>query len=136
MKSMNAIKFNVNEKITFGNCIGQTFIEIYKFNHTYLEWIIKETEVCFDDLDEFFKYGKPFDYSNLSKEVLDELINHVNENNKSSIYNGRKITYDNIKYLKDKKLIKYYDFEEIKYCFSEELNNINNKKIELLENGK
>ncbi len=133
---MNATKFKLNDKINFGNCEGQTFIEIFKFNHTYLEWIIKETEVCFDDLDEFFKYGKPFEYTNLSKEVLNELVKHVNENNKSSIYNGRKITYNNIKYLKDKKLIKYYDLIEIKYSFSEELININNRKLELLDNEK
>ena len=46
--------------------------------------------------------------------------------------------FDSNNYYKNSKgkLIKYYDFKEIKYCFSEELININNRKLELLEKSK
>jgi hypothetical protein len=131
---MEIIKRNINDIIDFGELKGQSFVEIFKFNYTYIEWIIRETEICFYDLDEFFKFGNPFDikYPNLSNEAKDLLILNVTENNKLSLYNERRINFDNIKYLKDSGVLKYKNLLEIDYNFPEFIVNINKKKIDII----
>jgi len=128
---MDSIIKNIFDKIEFGQLKGQSFIEIFKFNYTYLEWLLRKTEICFGDLDEFFKFGYPFDpsYKCLSKEANEKLILHVMENNSLSVYNGRMVNYWNIKYLKEIGLINYKDLEVFNYSFPDEIVAINNKKI-------
>lgn len=129
---------DINDKIDFGELKGQSFIEIFKFNYTYLEWIIRETEICFGDLDEFFKFSNPFDiqYLSVSKEAKEELMLHVAENNRLSVYNGRRINYWNIKYLKDSGLMNYKDLQEFNYHFSDDLIAKNNRKINTFNSNK
>jgi hypothetical protein len=131
---METVIKNINDKIEFGELKGQSFIEIFKFNYTYLEWLLRETEICFRDLDEFFKFGNPFDIQNmcLSIEAKKKLMLHVNENNRLSVYKGRRINYWNIKYLKETGLMNYKDLKEFNYSFPDEIVSINNKKINTL----
>ena len=91
----------VNELIDFGELKGQSFIEIYKFNYTYIEWLIRETEICFTDLDDFFIYGNPFDiqYKCLTHDTREVLFSHITKNNRLSKNYGRRINFLNIKYL-------------------------------------
>ena len=133
---MNATIKDINDQINFGELKGQSFIEIFKFNYTYLEWIIRKTEICFKDLDEFFKFGNPFapKYMCLSKEAKEELMLHVVKNNRLSIYNGRQINYKNIKYLKDSGMINYKDLEEFDYHFPDDVIVANSKKLEIICN--
>lgn len=133
---MNATIKDINDQINFGEFKGQSFIEIFKFNYTYLEWIIRKTEICFKDLDEFFKFGNPFDpnYMSLSKEAKEELHLHVVKNNRLSISNGRQINYKNIKYLKDCGMINYKDLEEFDYHFPDDVIVVNSKKLEIINN--
>lgn len=131
---MKAIKMDINDRMNFGELKGHPFIEIFKFNYTYLEWIIRDTEICFRHLDEFFKFGNPFDihYMGLSKEAKEKLILHVTENNRLSVYNGRRINYKNIKFLKEAGLINYKDLQEFDYHFPDDIITINNEKLNIL----
>ncbi len=133
---MEVLIKDINDRIDFGELKGQSFIEIFKFNYTYLEWLISETEICFGDLDEFFKFGNPFDvqYMCLSKEAKEELMSHVAKNNRPSVYNGRRINYRNIKHLKESGMMNYKDLQEFDYQFSEDIVAINNRKRNTMNN--
>jgi hypothetical protein len=135
---MKAAKMGIDDRINFGELKGQSYIEIFKFNYTYLEWIIRKTEICFDDLDEFFKFGNPFDvsYNFLSQEAMEQLIKHISENNRLSILNEQRVNFENIKYLKESGIIKYKDLKVIDYNFPNDVVTINNNKITSIKSKK
>lgn len=122
---------DINDKIGFGELMGLSFFEIYKFSFSYLEYLIRESEIVFNDLDEFYKFGKPFDLnsSSLSVEVNQALILHVTQNNKSSVHNQKRVNYLNIKYLKENGLLEYKNLKEIDYQFPDEIIKVNYEKL-------
>jgi hypothetical protein len=124
---------NINEKIDFGLLEGQTFQQIFRFSYSYLEWIIRDTEICFQDLDEFYVFGKPIDPMKLNEMIKESLLDHVIKNNKQSKNGGRLIHFDNYVQLKKMGILSFSDFIELNYKFPADIIEINNKKLSILE---
>lgn len=123
--------YNVKSIIDFGSLKGEKMFMIYRLRITYLEWIIKKTDVCFADLTEFYKYGKIKQFNPLLsvkkvEYIKQEVANNpiLKENNKL-----RLMTIKNLNNLIEKKHLTSDDFIDIDYRFSEELFTINSEKI-------
>jgi hypothetical protein len=121
---------NIADKIEFGILEGQTFQQIFRFSYSYLEWIIRDTEICFKDLDEFFLYGKPIDHSSFSQVQKIELFKHVNKNNKPSKNGGTLVHFKNYLYLKNIGALSFSELKEMDYKFPEDIAKINKLKID------
>lgn len=117
----------ITDVIDFGSQKGDQFLWLYRLHITYLEWLIKETEYCFEDLSEFYKLGKIRRLKpTLSKEKTDSIIEEMRNN--PSVKNNPKLkllTIHNLHNLVSKKILLESDFDEVEYEFSIELNRIN-----------
>lgn len=115
--------------IEFGALQGQSFQQIFRFSITYLEWIIRDTEICFQDLDEFFIYGKPVDIQKISPEKTKKLIENIRKNNKANKNGAKFAHFGNFKSLKISDNLSYSDFIELEYFFPNEIIEANKIKL-------
>jgi hypothetical protein len=121
----------IYDKVSFGQFKNQSFVDIFKYAPKYLEWIINKTEICFNDLNDFFIHGKPcaISFDKIPQNTQDKISAYIKENNKPSIYGQNLITIENIHYLIKNNLIKVQDLTELNYEFPKELIELNNIKL-------
>lgn len=122
--------YDTKDKINFGQMRGCQFYWIYRLVPKYLEWLIRETDICFTNLKHFYSYGKPLiiknnqdlDYTQLSK--IMEKFGKKDLNKKSDVLVTIKILNEMYK----TKIVSLKNFQIIDYTFSKELILINERK--------
>lgn len=126
---MNTL-FSVDSIIDFGILKGERFYRIYRHHITYLEWLIRETDICFADLTAFYTYGKIKRFNpNLSAEKRELITQEIREDSKSRTITGKKLlTIKNLDKLINNDLLDKDDFIDVDYHFSKELFMINADK--------
>lgn len=116
--------------IDFGNHKGDRMFMIYRYQITYLEWIIQKTDICFRDLTDFYNYGKikkinpsisEHKKSLISKEMLNNPF--VDDHNRIKM-----MTIQNLSNLIENRHLTKDDFIDNDYHFSKELYILNAEK--------
>jgi hypothetical protein len=143
---MNTIKKSFALKLVYVEDIldfgyknnGCRYIDIFKYCNNYIEYVIRESGVCFADLNDFFKNGNPrhLNTAKINSSTM-KLVIDVIKKNEPSKFGDYQITMDNINTLLKKCIITESAFEEIDYKFPQYLIDINSEKLHLLKtNGK
>lgn len=130
---MDSKLFDTKDKIDFGQMSGCHFYWIYRLVPTYLEWLIRETAICFTDLNHFCGYGKPIelDLNHISenkKEKIFDIFERFGKNNFTGNSKNYTVTIKMLNEISKAKLVSSKNFKQIDYKFSEELIQINAKK--------
>jgi hypothetical protein len=117
--------------IDFGRLKGEKMFMIYRFQIEYLEWLIRDTNICFSDLSAFYKFGKIKKINpNLSSEkeelLIEEILKNPNLGDKSKFPVMSNMHLNN---LIEKGQWNNEDFIEIDHHFSKELFMINAAKF-------
>lgn len=138
--------YNVESVIDFGAHKGEKMFMIFRHQISYLEWIIRKTDICFSDLAAFYKYGKikklnPHLLEYKKELIIEEMTNNPFTGDSNSI---KIMTIKNLSNLIEKKHLTSDDFIDEDYHFSKELFIINaeknkncqiNKRTETVENS-
>ncbi len=134
---MNVL-YDVNNIIDFGILKGERIFRIYRHHITYLEWLIKKTDICFTDLSEFYKYGKVNRFNpKLSASKRELIIKEITGDPNSRTLNGSKLlTIKNLDNLIRNGILTEADFVAVDYHFSKELFIINSTKNKDCESHK
>lgn len=125
--------YDTSDKTEFGQMMGCEFYWIYRLAPSYLEWLIRETEICFTNLKQFYTYGKSIELSmkaisiNESKKIM-HVFERLGKNNFKGNSKGYTITINILNELCKTDLISFKNFKQIDYKFSDELSMINSKK--------
>src|SRR5688572_12770991 len=96
----------VEDTLDFGHKNkGFKFIDIYKYSFDYLKYLILKSGVCFEDLNEFLKYGRPLTLKveDLNPSKLEYVINYIKKNSEPSRKGDIQITLEHISYLKSRR---------------------------------
>lgn len=116
--------------IDFGNHKGDRMFMIYRYQITYLEWIIRKTDICFKDLTDFYHYGKikkinPSISENKKSLISKEMLNNpfVDDHNRIKM-----MTIQNLNNLIENRHLTKDDFIDNDYHFSKELYMLNAEK--------
>jgi len=130
-----AVIKDVTDIIDFGQMRGLFYFDIYKFSHSYLEWIIRDTEICFSDLDDFYRFGLPFDFKNnygLPLDIFNLILEDILKYNAPSQYGSKLVSFDNVRRIKKSNYFLYKDLKVFDFSFSDELKALNQHKLNLL----
>lgn len=137
-KFQNSELKNVDDVIpsSFKQEAGNKFIDVFRIRHTYIEWMLNKTNICFINLQDFLAGGNPLDlpYQKLDDSVAFAMINyyHANYQNKGGS-DGAQATLTCVNYMLKENIIKSSDFEEITdYAFPKETIENNNLKLKVL----
>jgi hypothetical protein len=130
---MDAKLRNVNDRIGFGQNKEYRFIDVFKHSPSYIEWIIRSTEICFNNLEDFLSNGQPLelDNSSLSETKKHQITDYITKTNPKASSGDYLITLDNINYLKNKGIITEANFKELQFNFNEELTKKNEEKVKV-----
>lgn len=122
---------NITDSIDFGSQKGEPFYLVYRLHISYLEWIINETDYCFLDLSDFYKFGKIKRLNeSISTEKKKLIINEVRNNPTcANAENTRLITIRNFNNLIQQGHLTTKDFIDVHYKFSENLIKKNADKL-------
>lgn len=120
---------SVWENVSRGRFIGNRYIDIFKYNYKYIEWIIKTWNISFV-LENFFINGMPYkiNLTYISLENQDRLYQYLKNNSEPSKFGDYLLTNKIIEELLEFKIIKSTDFVKFEYGFSDELKQLNNLK--------
>jgi len=130
-----AVIKDVTDIIDFGQLKGSFYFDIYKFSWSYLEWIIRDTEICFADLDDFYRFGFPFDISKkfgLPLNIYNLIAEDILQHNPPNKFGKKLVSFENIKRIKKTNYFLYKDMKVFDYTFSDELKASNQYKLNLL----
>lgn len=121
----------INNIIDFGSQRGEQFFWVYRLHISYLEWLIENTDFCFSDLNEFYRFGKIKRLKDtLSQEKKRLFINELKNNSPLlKAPNSRLMTIENINNLIVKGHLTKDDFIDVDYTFSDLLIGKNQEKL-------
>jgi hypothetical protein len=125
---------DTNDSIDFGHLKNEPFKWIYLLNTSYLEWLINETDICFNDLKLFYTFGKPLIVDSISlndyqtKSII-ELTRSLGKNLYSKGSKKYKITVDIYAKSIENGIISSGQFIERDFVFDETTIISNNSKL-------
>lgn len=117
--------------INFGQHKGESYLDVFKYIPSYIEWIIQSTDISFKNLNDFFKKGNPnkLILDSMSKINQEILYNYIKKHNIKSESGHYMINNNNIRELKKLNILSDLNFEEYEYRFSEKLIKLNSQKL-------
>ena len=126
--------YDTSDIIDFGQMNGCNFYWIYRLNPYYLERLIKETDICFINLNHFYKYGKSIvlSHENISNNnwvKIHEIFERFGINNFSGNSKSFTISIEILNELCKHKLISSINFTQFDFRFSQTTLDINTKKL-------
>ena len=132
--------FDTNDSIDFGQMKNESFKWIYLLAPSYLVWLIEETQVCFNNLQLFYAFGKPLilDKSSLSeKQEKDffELVERYGQNHLIGQSKAYLITVDHYFKALEKNIIYGENFIENNFEFKLRTMEINQEKLQFAKSA-
>ena len=130
----SAYLFDTNDSLEFGQMINEPFKWVYLLAPSYLDWMIRETHVCFINPELFYGFGKPYEllFDALPEAKHDSLIALTKELGKNHFVGNSKgylLTIDIILKAISSKVLSISDFERQDFEFSAKALLANKEKL-------
>ena len=130
------ILLDTNDSFIFGQMENEPLKWIYLVNPHYLEWVIKNTKVCFINLELFYQFGNPWRIKSevLTNKQMNDYLSVLRKYGKDN-FSGKgsesyTLTTEIFVKLIENKTLPMQCFERFNFQFSENTIIQNNSKLE------